>query len=115
MTLVGALVFAFVVSNVAELVHQINARVNQNRARIQSTNAYMLPLPLPLPLPLTLTLPLTLILALALALILTQPGARMESINAYMRYRGLPCTLQTRIRDYHAFSLSRQVSSVSGV
>ena len=72
MTLVGALVFAFVVSNVAELVHQINARVNQNRAR-------------------------------------------MESINAYMRYRGLPCTLQTRIRDYHAFSLSRQVSSVSGV
>ena len=113
MTLVGALVFAFVVSNVAELVHQINARVNQNRARIQSINAYMLPLPLPLPLP--LTLPLTLILALALALFLTQPGARMESINAYMRYRGLPCTLQTRIRDYHAFSLSRQVSSVSGV
>tara|TARA_B100000767_G_C19492358_1_gene420786 strand:- start:392 stop:625 length:234 start_codon:yes stop_codon:yes gene_type:complete len=69
---VGAVVFAFVVSNVAELVHQINARVNQNRAR-------------------------------------------MESINAYMRYRGLPDTLQTRIRDYHSFSLSRQVSSVSSV
>ena len=66
------MVFAFVVSNVAELVHQINARVNQNRAR-------------------------------------------MESINAYMRYRGLPATLQTRIRDYHSFSLSRQVPSVSSV
>ena len=51
MTLVGAVVFAFVVSNVAELVHEINAQVNQNRAR-------------------------------------------MESINAYMRYRGLPATLQ---------------------
>ena len=65
MTLVGAVVFAFVVSNVAELVHQMQSSSLENRAR-------------------------------------------MDSINAYMRYRGLPATLQTRIRKYYSFSLSRQ-------
>ena len=32
----------------------------------------------------------------------------MDSVNGYMRYRGFPVQLQTRIRKYYSFYWSRQ-------